>query len=105
MQAVLTSQDTRVKPRKPVVEQLLPQVVVQRLLRAIVWLVPVSSRPITLVERKGHRLALARTSRCRLRTRRASLWGVENSLISLHAHETFRAARDLYCHDRYLAYP
>ena len=102
---ILTSQNTRIETRKSMIQELLPEVVVKCLLRTIVRLVPRACGPVALVEREVHRPALRRTPRGRLRTRRARLWGLEDGLVPLHAHETFRAARDLYCHDRYLAYP
>ena len=91
-----TSQNTGIETSEPVIQQLLSQVVVERLLRAIVWFVARTRRPVALVEGEGHDLPLGCASRGSLRTSRSCLGGLKDRLVSLHPYETFRATRNFY---------
>lgn len=82
----LTSQNTSIKSRKPMVQQLLSQVVIQSLLRAVPWFISWSRRPITPIETEGHRLAFRSAFGVLLRT--LFRW-VEESLIALHPDKWF----------------
>ena len=74
------------------IQQIISQIIKQRLLRTIPRLVPRPRAPIRLVERKGHR-ALPRASR--VGARRAGFGRLEDGGVALHLDERFGAPRDL----------
>ena len=74
------------------VQQFLPQVVVQRLLRTVSQLVTRPSRPITLVEAKGHHFPFRGTLGVLGGPR---LWRIQERLVALHPNERFCASREL----------
>jgi hypothetical protein len=80
----LTSQNTRIEPRKTMVQQLFAQIIIKRLLRAILRLVSGTGTPIGPVKAERHGAALRRALGV---LRRRGFRGVNEGLVPGHPNE------------------